>query len=371
MAENNEYQFGQGWREHLSSEYSLSPAETIENLKSQDSVDPAEYKFGSGHEKVMKSYEDTSPPSDDREPIQDYAEKVIPSVFAGATTAVAPAALSAAYQSGKYGLQRSPFASTMLRMAGPALDVLKGRPPADLMQRAAQAVSNPAFERGILGAIEDTAGTTGRARQTMYNTETARQAAVRRGVDNPFTRSTWGATNAGVLVPPGSQPPKPVGGLSSMFSPQARQAVAEVKDFASAVVPKAAARGMGGFGLGFSGAETLRTGAEAVKDPSAIPEFVLNTMGTLGGIGMFVPGAATIAAPFAFGAPALASVIGMAREGSKREIQKNIPAKKRFLAMPETTPGERGLPINERPAMSRQELGYRDARKGALYFAEP
>jgi len=371
MAENKEYQFGQGWREYLNSEYSLSPAATNEPLKGQDSEEPAEYKFGSGHEEVMKSYEGTSYPSNDREPIQDYAEKVIPSVAAGATTAVAPAALSAAYQSGKYGLQRAPSVSTALRMAGPALDVLKGKPPADLMQRAAQVVSSPAFERGILGAIEDTAGTTGRARQTMYNTETARQAAIRRGVDNPLTRSTWGATNAGILVPTGSQTPKPAGGLSSMVSPQVSQAATEVKNFASAVAPKVAAKGLSGFGVGFSGAETMRTGAEAAKDPSAIPEFVLNAIGTLGGLGMFVPGAAAAAAPFAFGAPALASVLGMAREGSKQEAQKNIPAKERFLALPETTPGERGLPINARPAMSRQELGYRDVRKGALYLAEP
>jgi hypothetical protein len=354
MAENNEHQFGQGWNEYLRSEYSLSPAKPTELLEGQDSSEPAEYKFGTGNEEVMKSYEKTLAPSDDIEPIQNYAEKIIPSAITGASVAPFPAAGSAMFQAGKYGLQLSPSASTMLRMAGPALNVLKGRPPADLMQRAAQAVSNPAFERGILGAIEDTAGTTGRARQTMYNTETARQAAVRRGVDNPFTKSTWGATNAGVLVPPGSQPPKPVGGLSF-----AKQAATKVKDFASAVVPKAAARGMGGFGLGFSGAETMRTGAEAAKDPSAIPEFVLNAMGTLGGIGMFVPGLAPIAAPFAFGAPALASVIGMAREGSKREAKKNLAAKERFLAMPETTPEEIAAIEEMGPATSRQGLGFR------------
>ena len=371
MAENNEYQFGQGWREHLSSEYSLSPAEPTEILKDQDSAEPSEYRFGSGYENVMKSYENTSPISDNREPIQDYAEKIIPSVAVGASVAPFTAAGSAAYQSGKYGLQRSPSASTMLRMAGPALDVLKGRPPADLMQRASQIVSTPAFDRGIQGGMDELSGTTGIARQEMYRTEQSRRADLRKGKNTPLTQGTWGATNTGILVPSGNQPPKPVGGLSSIFSPQTIQAAKEVKDFASAVVPKAAARGMGGFGLGFSGAETLRTGAEAAKDTSAIPEFVLNTMGTLGGLGMFIPGAAPIAAPFAFGAPALASAIGMAREGSKREAQRNLPAKERFLAMPETTPGERGLPINARPAMSRQELGYRDARKGALYFAEP
>ena len=59
-----------------------------------------------------------------------------------------------------------------------------------------------AFERGIQGAPDEAFGTTGRARQETYNTETARRAAASRGVDNPFTRQTWGATPSGVLAPP-------------------------------------------------------------------------------------------------------------------------------------------------------------------------
>lgn len=59
-----------------------------------------------------------------------------------------------------------------------------------------------AFERGIQGAPDEAFGTTGRARQETYNTETARRAAAARGVDNPFTRQTWGATPSGVLAPP-------------------------------------------------------------------------------------------------------------------------------------------------------------------------
>lgn len=58
------------------------------------------------------------------------------------------------------------------------------------------------FERAIQGAREDLTGTTGRARQQTYTTETSRQAQVRRGIDNPFTRGTWGATDQGVLAPP-------------------------------------------------------------------------------------------------------------------------------------------------------------------------
>jgi hypothetical protein len=59
-----------------------------------------------------------------------------------------------------------------------------------------------AFERGMQGAPDEAFGTTGRARQETYNTETARRAAAARGVDNPFTRQTWGATPSGVLAPP-------------------------------------------------------------------------------------------------------------------------------------------------------------------------
>jgi len=372
MSDNQEYQFGQGWKKYLKSEYSLEAPEIKESFPSQDvSADQSEeYKFGSGHENIIKSYEDTGAPSEEYSPVKEYAEKLMPSVAVGATTAVAPALASGVFQSGKYALQH-PAARTAAAMAVPAYQVLRGRPPADLMQRAANLVSQPAFERGILGGTEDLAGTTGRARQTMYNTETARQAAIRRGVDNPFTRSTWGASNTGVLVPPGTPSPKPAGGLSAMLPPQAMRAATEVKDFASAVAPKVAARGMGGFGLGFSGAETLRTGAEAMKDPAAIPEFVLNAIGTIGGLGVMFPPTAAAAAPFAIGAPALASAIGVSREGKKIEAQKNLAAKERFEALPETTPGERGLVELRGPAMSRSDLGYRDARKGALYYAEP
>jgi hypothetical protein len=63
-----------------------------------------------------------------------------------------------------------------------------------------QAQSN--FERAIQGAREDVTGTTGRARGETYNTEEARRSQVRRGVNNPFTQSAWGATDQGVLAPP-------------------------------------------------------------------------------------------------------------------------------------------------------------------------
>jgi hypothetical protein len=56
------------------------------------------------------------------------------------------------------------------------------------------------FERSIQGAVNEQ-GTTGRQRQNVYNTETGRQAAQRRNVQNVFTRNTWNATPQGVLFP--------------------------------------------------------------------------------------------------------------------------------------------------------------------------
>lgn len=60
-----------------------------------------------------------------------------------------------------------------------------------------------AFERQIQGAREPNLGTTGRAREVAFNTETARQAQVRQGVVNPFTQGIHGATDQGILIPQG------------------------------------------------------------------------------------------------------------------------------------------------------------------------
>ena len=76
-----------------------------------------------------------------------------------------------------------------------------GRPPVVAPGPQMGAVPG-AFERAIQGAPDEAFGTTGRVRQETYNTETARRAAASRGVDNPFTRQTWGATPSGVLAPP-------------------------------------------------------------------------------------------------------------------------------------------------------------------------
>jgi len=302
---------------------------------------------------------------DESTAIGKHLDKMGLSVGAGGMGAVLPASGSAVVQTGKYAMQH-PAVRNMATMAGPAYQVLRGKPPADLMQRAASLVSQPALERGLFGGTDELSGTSGRARQTMYNTETSRQAQIRQGANTPFTQSTWGATNTGVLVPSGAQAAKPPSGLSAMIPPQVQQAVTEAKKFTSAVAPTVAARGMAGFGAGFSGAETLRTGAEAMKEPAAIPEFVLNALGTIGGLGALF---STAAAPVAIGAPALASVIGMAREGKKLEAAKNLPAKERFEALPETTPGERSLVELRGPAMNRSQLGYQG--RGALSLAEP
>lgn len=346
MDNNQEYQFGQGWEKYLKSEYSLDPTETKDSLPSRDVREdqPEKYKFGSGNENLLKYYNDnvnySSLDVPEQSAIEMQAEKMLPSAIIGGWAAMPAAAGSAAYNSGKYALQ-SPLLREAIKTVGPAYNVLRGRVPEDLMKKASDVLSQQAFERGILGGTDDLSGTTGRARQTMYNTETARQAAVRGGLDNPFTRSTWGATNTGILVPPSRTAnvpsPKPSGGLSSMITPEMRQTASGIKNFVSSVVPKAAARGLGGLGVGLSGAETLRTGAEALKDPASVPEFVLNALGTGAGIASFVPAFTPIAAPIAFGAPALAATIGAGREGRKIEQLKNIEAKKRFESLPKVT----------------------------------
>lgn len=93
-----------------------------------------------------------------------------------------------------YGRQRASDIEVMKRIAQ------QSAKEAAAAEAAARAQTP--FERAIQGAPEDVTGTTGRARQQTYTTETSRQAQVRRGVDNPFTRGVWGATDQGVLAPP-------------------------------------------------------------------------------------------------------------------------------------------------------------------------
>jgi hypothetical protein len=58
------------------------------------------------------------------------------------------------------------------------------------------------YERASQGAKDELTGSTGRARQETYNTESARRAQASKGIDNPFTKQPWGATDAGLLVEP-------------------------------------------------------------------------------------------------------------------------------------------------------------------------
>jgi hypothetical protein len=68
--------------------------------------------------------------------------------------------------------------------------------------KEAAAKGQTASERGLQGRTEDLSGTSGRARQTMYNTETSRLAQSEKGASTPFTKQPWGATNSGILVDP-------------------------------------------------------------------------------------------------------------------------------------------------------------------------
>lgn len=55
-------------------------------------------------------------------------------------------------------------------------------------------------ERKIQGA-RDVSGTTGRARMETFNTETSRRAQAAQGINTPFTKGVWEATDQGVLAP--------------------------------------------------------------------------------------------------------------------------------------------------------------------------
>ena len=99
---------------------------------------------------------------------------------------------------GKGLVQGSQQASALQSVTSPTSPpgVLSGTSPAGAIEAGPQTQ----FERSIQGAVNEQ-GTTGRQRQNVYNTETGRQAAQRRNIQNVFTRNAWDATPQGVLFP--------------------------------------------------------------------------------------------------------------------------------------------------------------------------
>jgi hypothetical protein len=116
------------------------------------------------------------------------------------------------------------------------------------------------------------------------------------------------------------------------------------------IMAKAGAGALAGFGAGYGGMEASRKYEEG-----DIPGFVLSSLGAIGALGSIFPLTSPVAAPLAIAAPMAGSLL----EGARMERQRNIPAKRRFEAMPAPTPEEIAEVESMGPAMSRRELGYR------------
>jgi hypothetical protein len=100
-----------------------------------------------------------------------------------------------------------------------------------------QLKSQGAYERASQGAKEELTGTTGRARQETYNTESARRAQASKGIDNPFTKRPWGSTDAGLLVEPATADELK---LKKLQSAKSAQTVEMIKNMLSAPIRSAA-----------------------------------------------------------------------------------------------------------------------------------
>lgn len=116
------------------------------------------------------------------------------------------------------------------------------------------------------------------------------------------------------------------------------------------IMAKAGAGALAGFGAGYGGMEASRKYEEG-----DIPGFVLSSLGAIGALGSISTITAPVAAPLAIAAPMAGSLL----EGARMERQRNIPAKRRFEAMPAPTPEEIAEIESMGPAVSRRELGYR------------
>jgi hypothetical protein len=107
------------------------------------------------------------------------------------------------------------------------------------------------------------------------------------------------------------------------------------------IMARTGAGALAGFGAGYGGMEAARKYEEG-----DIPSFVLSSLGAIGALGSIFPITAPVAAPLAVAAPMM-------------ERQKNIPARKRFEALPAPSPEEITAYESMGPATSRQGLGFR------------
>ena len=110
------------------------------------------------------------------------------------------------------------------------------------------------------------------------------------------------------------------------------------------IMARTGAGALAGFGAGYGGMEAARKYEEG-----DIPSFVLSSLGAIGALGSIFPITAPVAAPMA----------GSLLEGARMERQRNIPARRRFEALPAPSPEEITAYESMGPATSRQGLGFR------------
>lgn len=116
------------------------------------------------------------------------------------------------------------------------------------------------------------------------------------------------------------------------------------------IMARTGAGALAGFGAGYGGMEAARKYEEG-----DIPSFVLSSLGAIGALGSIFPITSPVAAPLAVAAPMAGSLL----EGARMERQKNIPARRRFEALPAPSPEEITAYESMGPATSRQGLGFR------------
>jgi hypothetical protein len=92
-------------------------------------------------------------------------------------------------------------AAQRAQAARQAEELMRSGRAAPTIQEIMRGGDQSALERQLQGTVEERVGTTGRSRGEAYNTEEARRAAARRGVNTPFTNQAWAATKQGVLFP--------------------------------------------------------------------------------------------------------------------------------------------------------------------------
>jgi hypothetical protein len=170
-----------------------------------------------------------------------------------------------------------------------------------------------ALERQLQGTVEDRVGTTGRSRGEAYNTEEARRAAARRGVNTPFTNQAWAATKQGVLFPS-----EAAMRIEEELMREAAQEAARARGagFTGAIRRVAAPIGeamvhapylgkalgtLGGLSAGLEGYQAYKEAREG-KPGQAL----LSGLSALGGVGMMVPfpPVQVVSGGLAFGIPA-------------------------------------------------------------------